>query len=172
MQENMGLQPGVLLPLSAAEVFKRYSDMVYRLAFSRAKSRADADDILQEVFVRYIRSAVEFSEEEHRKSWFILVTLRCSKNYLSSAWMRRTVPLDEVARDMPSVQEDYCGEVYEAVMQLPTKYRTVVHLFYYEGYTITEIAQLCAMPEATVKTHLYRARERIRKKLAEIIFAD
>ena len=165
MAEQMGLQPSILLPLSAAEVFERYADTVYRLAFSRTKSRADADDLLQEVFVRYIRSAPTFLEEEHRKAWLIRVTLRCSANLMLSAWKRRAVPLDEAARDRPEALNPDYSDVYDAVMRLPAKYRTAVHLFYYEGYSIAEIAGLCGLSEATVKTHLFRARERLRKKL-------
>ncbi|MCL2747542.1 MAG: sigma-70 family RNA polymerase sigma factor [Oscillospiraceae bacterium] len=166
MSEERELQPSVLLPLSAAEVFDRYADMVYRIAFTRTKSRADADDLLQEVFVRYIQSDPQFSVEEHRKAWLISVTLHCSTNLALSAWNRRTTPLDEVTRDTSSAFEPDHSDVYEAVMSLPAKYRTAIHLFYYEDYSVTEIALLCGLPEATVKTHLFRARERLRKNLA------
>ena len=172
MTEQMENASGILLPLSVAEVFERYADMVFRLAFSRTKNRADADDLLQEVFLRYTRSPLAFMEEEHRRAWLIRVTVRCSASLMSSAWTRRTVPLEEAVtsddssppRDEPRWESDDAG-VYEAVMQLPAKYRTVVHLFYYEGYSVGEIAIMCEMPEATVKTHLYRARERLKKKL-------
>ena len=168
MAEQMGLQPSVLLPLSAAEVFERYADTVYRLAFARTKSRADADDLLQEVFVRYIRSTPDFLEEEHRKAWLIRVTLRCSANIMLSAWKRHTVPLDEAAHELSAPPKSDYSDVYDAVMRLPAKYRTAVHLFYYEGYSIAMIAQLCGLSEATVKTHLFRAREKLRKKLTDM----
>ncbi|MCL2433996.1 MAG: sigma-70 family RNA polymerase sigma factor [Clostridia bacterium] len=150
--------------LGLAEVFERYAGTVYRLAFSRTKSRADADDLLQEVFLRYTRAAPEFAEEEHRKAWLIRVTLRCCASLMSSVWMRRTVPLEQAALVPADLETDH-SDVYQAVMQLPAKYRTAVHLYYYEGYTIPQIATLCGMAEATVKTHLRRARERLRKKL-------
>ena len=169
MSEQMEPRPEALLPLSAAEVFQRYADMVYRLAFSRTKSRTDADDVLQDVFVRYVRSsATVFSEEEHRKAWLIRVTLRCCASFMASAWKRRTASLDQVTRhdgELSAAWDSDYSDLYEAVMQLPAKYRTVVHLFYYENYNVSEIAALCALPEATVKTHLYRARERLRKEL-------
>ena len=165
MTKQTQRQPDMLITLSAAEVFERYADMVYRLAFSRTKNRSDADDLLQEVFLRYIKSGAEFSEEEHRKAWLIRVTLNCSISFMSSAWMRRTVPLSNQHKQVTSNRTSGSSDILEAVMQLPAKYRTAIHLFYYEGYSITEIAQLCEIPEATVKTHLHRAREKLKKKL-------
>ena len=114
---------------SAAAVLSRYADMVYRLAFARTKSRYDADDILQEVFLRYIRSAPDFQEEEHCRAWLIRTTVNCSKTLLMSAWFRKTVPLDDTL--VAEMRET--GEVYDAVLRLPKAYRTVVHLYYYEG---------------------------------------
>ena len=172
MSELIEPKLDTLLPLSTAEVFERYADMVYRLAFSRTKSRSDADDVLQDVFVRYVRAATAFSEEEHRKAWLIRVTLRCCASFMTSAWKRRTVTLDQATHHEGELSEawarDY-SDVYEAVMQLPAKYRSVVHLFYYENFSVSEIAGLCALPEATVKTHLYRARERLRHALRDDI---
>ena len=163
MTEKTRLQPDTIISLSAAEVFHRYADMVYRLAFSRTKNRADADDLLQEVFLRYIKSGAEFSEEEHRKAWLIRVTLNCSINHMTSAWKRRIVPFEKQHKAIQTAGTGTQTDVWHAVMQLPAKYRTVIHLFYYESYSITEIAQLCEIPEATIKTHLHRAREKLRK---------
>ena len=146
---------------SAAAVLSRYADMVYRLAFARTKSRYDADDILQEVFLRYIRSAPDFQDEEHRRAWLIRTTINCSKTLLMSAWFRKTVPMDDTL--VAEMQET--GEVYDAVLRLPKTYRTVVHLYYYEGYSVAEIGSLLDFKEATVKTRLHRARALLRDTL-------
>lgn len=146
---------------SAAAVLSRYADMVYRLDFARTKSRYDADDILQEVFLRYIRSAPDFQEEEHCRAWLIRTTVNCSKTLLMSAWFRKTVPLDDTL--VAEMRET--GEVYDAVLRLPKAYRTVVHLYYYEGYSVAEIGGLLGCKEATVKTRLHRARNLLRDTL-------
>lgn len=146
---------------SAAAVLSRYADMVYRLAFARTKSRYDADDILQEVFLRYIRSAPDFQEEEHCRAWLIRTTVNCSKTLLMPAWFRKTVPLDDTL--VAEMRET--GEVYDAVLRLPKAYRTVVHLYYYEGYSVAEIGGLLGCKEATVKTRLHRARNLLRDTL-------
>ena len=146
---------------SAAAVLSRYADMVYRLAFARTKSLYDADDILQEVFLRYIRSAPDFQEEEHCRAWLIRTTVNCSKTLLMSAWFRKTVPLDDTL--VAEMRET--GEVYDAVLRLPKAYRTVVHLYYYEGYSVAEIGGLLGCKEATVKTRLHRARNLLRDTL-------
>ncbi len=146
---------------SAAVVLSQYADMVYRLAFARTQNRFDADDVLQEVFLRYIRSAPVFREEEHRRAWLIRTTINCSKNMLTSAWFRRTVPLE----DTLAAELSDTGEVYDAVMRLSQAHRTVIHLFYYEGYSVAEISGLLGCKPATVKTRLHRARNQLREAL-------
>ena len=146
---------------SVDELLKRYANMVYRLAFSRTKSRFDADDILQDVFLRYIRSMPDCENEEHRKAWLIHATINCSKTLLTSAWFRKTAPLDET---MFFEMKEH-SEVYYAVLELPVKYRTIIHLFYYEGYAVKEMAALLCCKESTVKSQLHRARDLLRDKL-------
>ena len=82
----------------ASAVIEKYSDMVYRLAYARTGSRHDADDVYQEVFLRYFRKKPVFDSEEHRRAWLLRVTVNCSNTFLSSAWHRRTVGLPE---DLP-----------------------------------------------------------------------
>lgn len=143
------------------KTFDKYSAMVYRLAFSRTNSRYDADDILQTVFLKLVKSNVDFLDDEHIKAWLIRVTLNTSKNLLLSAVRRLTLPLeDTLAFEMKEK-----SEVYYAVMKLSVKYRTVVHLFYYEGYNTKEIAKLLDTKEATVKTRLNRARQKLKAEL-------
>lgn len=143
------------------DVLNRYSAMVYRLAFARVKNCYDADDILQNVFLRYMRSGTVFHDEEHRKAWLIRATINCGKSLLTSAWFRRISPMDD---SLYTEMKEH-SEVYYAVMELPPKYRTVVHLFYFEEYSVAEIANLTSQKEATVKSQLHRARGLLREKL-------
>lgn len=150
-------------PLSAEEVFLRYRDTVYRLAAARTANRFAAEDITQEVFLRYMRRRPSFADEEHRKAWLLRVTVNCCRSLFASAWTRHTVPLcDEAASAAP-----FQSDVYDAVMHLPPDYRTVVHLHYYEGYAVKEIATLLSVRESTVKTRLFRAREKLREALSD-----
>lgn len=144
------------------EVLSKYSDMVYRLALSQTKNKADAEDIFQEVFMRYMARSGSFAGEEHRKAWLIRVTLNCSRKLFRSAWFRRTVPLEG---DMPAFDSPDKSDVYFAVMALPRKYRTAVHLFYYEDLPISKIGELLSLNESTVKSHLRRARKLLKSKM-------
>ena len=145
----------------AEETVRRYSDMVYRLAFARTGNTADAEDVYQEVFLRYLRSDPQFTSEEHRKAWLLKVTVNCSKSLLTSSWFRRTEPLDE---DIP-VENPELLEVYPAVQSLPVKYRTVVHLYYFEDLSVKQIASILDIGESSVKTQLHRARAMLRERL-------
>lgn len=142
---------------TAETAFEKYSDTVYRLAFARMKNKYDADDILQEVFLRYIRSGERAESEEHLKLLLIRITINCTKSGLTSAWRRKTTELDEsLCEYMPT------GDTLEAVLSLPLKYRTVVHLHYYCGYSIEEISKILSTKPSTVKSQLFRAREKLK----------
>ena len=147
--------------LDADELFHTYADMVYRLAFLRLRSSADAEDILQEVFVRCLRNGKAFHDAEHQKAWLIRVTVNCTKTLATSAWRRHTVPeRDDVLTEM----EDHT-DVYAAVLALPKDYRTAIHLHYYEGYSVREIAKLTGSTEQAIKSRLFRARGMLHERL-------
>lgn len=150
--------------VAAAAAIRQYADMVYRVVLIRVRSKSDADDIFQEVFMRYLRSAPAFVSEEHRKAWLIRVAVNCSKKHWSSAWKRRTVPLED---HYIFEQPEETG-LYEAMGQLKAKYRTVIHLFYYEGYSVAEIAEILESKESTIRTQLTRARA----QLSQILKGD
>lgn len=149
-----------LLPLTDEQVFVRYSKTVYRLAYARTGSTADADDILQDVFMRYLRRRPELSCEEHRKAWLLKAALNCSKSLLKSPW-RKTKPLPEGLGRAHGEK----SEVFYAVAELPETMRVVIHLHYYEGYPVAEIAGLLRLTESAVKTRLFRARKLLESKL-------
>ena len=148
---------------SPEQVIRFYSDMVYRLAFARTGTRHDADDVYEEVFLRYLKKKPKFQTEEHRRAWLIRVTINCSNTFLTSIWQRKTQELPE---DLPfRQQEDY--QLYGYLQQLSAKYRSVIHLFYYEEMSVEEIGRLLHLKPSTVRTQLTRARELLRQILKE-----
>ena len=159
---------------SLQQTIELYSPMVYRLAYSLVKSRADADDIHQEVFVKYIKNVPCFVNAEHERAWFIRVTTNLCKNWWKSAWKRKITFLSEYEEEdretflSQSFQEE-SHDIIEVVRSLPQKYRVVIHLFYYEQFSIEEIAGILKLKPSTVRTHLTRARQRLSELLKEEI---
>ena len=143
--------------ISAAEAFQKHSDMVYRLAVARVKNKYDADDILQEVFLRFIKCKDNVENDEHLKALLIRITINCSKSMLTSSWFKRTEPLSESL----SVSDEY-SDTLDVVMRLPQKYRTVIHMHYYMGYSVEEIAVILKSKPSTVKSWLHRARQKLK----------
>ena len=142
------------------EVVDKYADMVYRLALSQVKTRHDAEDIFQDVFLRYIEKPRTFESEEHRKAWLIRVTINRSKSFWT-AWHRKTEPLDETVVYETKEQND----LSQYLSALPQKYRSVLHLFYCEDMTVKQIGKLLNAKESTVRTWLTRARSILGEKL-------
>lgn len=143
----------------------RWGDMVWRLALAGTGTREDAEDIFQEVFERYFRHEDRLESDEHRKAWLIRCTINRCKSLHMSPWRKRTVSMEVLAE--AKVPEGN-REVYQAVQQLPLKYRTVIHLHYYEGYSVAEIAAITGAAEGTVKSQLSRARNLLRQSLKEV----
>ncbi len=144
---------------------ERWGSMVWRLALARMANVHDAEDLFQEVFLRYFRHEAQLESDEHRRAWLIRCTLNRAKSAHSAPWRHRILPL-EVAAQI-GVRDDY-REVYAAVLSLPEKYRTVVHLHYFEGLTIAEIAAQLGCAEGTVKARLHRARTQLKDALGDI----
>lgn len=143
------------------DVLTKYSNMVYRLALSRTKNKSDAEDILQEVFIKYMKNKKAFENEEHKKAWLIKVTVNSSLKLVTSAWFRHTVPLVEELK----FETEEKSDIYFSVLDLPLKYRTVVHLFYYEDLSVAQISEVLSIKESTIKSQLLRAREMLKIKL-------
>lgn len=150
---------------SVEEILGTYSDMVYRLAYARTKNRQDAEDITQEVFLKYIRSGKKFKDEEHRKAWLLKVTANTSKSVLTSAWARHYAHMEELPEKGFEMEEK--SEVFYAVQNLPEKYRVVIQLYYYEELSVREISEILLKKESTVKSLLRRGRERVKDMLKE-----
>lgn len=143
----------------------KYMDTIFRLAFSYMKSRADADDITQNVLIKLYRTNRDFQSEVHLKNWLIRVTINECKQAFRSPW-RRTEDIQEYANTLALPTEEH-RDLFCSVMNLPPKYRVVLYLYYYEDHTSDEIAKMLDIPAATVRTRLARGRERLKKMLME-----
>ncbi len=148
---------------SVMEAVSRYADMLVRVCFSYVKNIHDAEEIAQDTFVKLMDRQPTFENEEHRKAWLLRVAINLSKNRLRSSWFVKTQPLEEY--DVPFTPEE--NNVLSAVQQLPVKYRSVIHLFYIEGYSVLEIGQLLGRKASTVASQLHRARIILKSKLEE-----
>jgi len=144
-------------------VVTKHENRLYRAALAITGNMFDAEDIIQEVFLCAYEKAPNFESEEHEKAWLIRVTINLCNSRLRSPWRKRIVPLlDSYPASEP---EQY--EILEQIMTLPSKYRTVIHLFYYEGYSIRDISELTRKKESTVRSHLTRARQKLKSILKE-----
>jgi RNA polymerase sigma-70 factor (ECF subfamily) len=157
------------------EMMERYSDMIYGIASAHMRTREDAEDIYQEVFLIYLQKQQKFREEEHRKAWLIRTTLICCKRALASSWKKRNVLMDnaEKSYDMSgsepfaSLESKEENEVYMAVKALPEKYRTVIYLFYFEQQSVQEISEILKRRPGTVRMQLTRGRELMKQILVQ-----
>ena len=140
-------------------------DMIFRVAFNYLKSRADAEDVTQDVLVKLYQRQAPFESDAHRKHWLLRVTINCCKKRLLSPW-RKTEPLEDYAETLSFSTPEH-SQLFYLIMELPRKYRLAIYLYYYEEYSTAEIGELLHIPQATVATHLFRGRELLRKKLTE-----
>lgn len=142
-------------------IVAEYGPAVYRLAFAQLRNRQDAEDVFQEVFLRYVEKSPEFQSAEHEKAWLLRVTLNCCRDLWRSPWRKRSVPLTD---DLPfETREEW--ELHGELKKLPQKYRAVLHLFYWEDMTTEEIARVLNCKPDTVRQRLTRGR----KKLKDIL---
>ncbi len=143
------------------DVINQYSNMVYRIALTRTGTVENAEDIFQEVFLKYSEKMPKFENEEHKKAWLIKVTINLTKNFHNSSWNKKVVNLDEAI----VLKTEEQTEVFSIVCELPSNYKTVIYLMYYECYKVKEIANFMKVSEGTIKTWAFRAREILREKL-------
>lgn len=146
-----------------AEIVEKYSDLLLRVAFTYMKNISDAEDMVQEVFLKLVKDYPSFENDEHKKAWLIRVTINLCKNRLKSAWFRKTEPIYDTTLSF----SDEDKFVMNAVMELPTKYRSVILLYYREGYSIKEISNILDIRESTLSSQLQRARAQLKSKLKE-----
>ena len=147
--------------MTIEQLVQQHDNTVYRLAYAQMRSRHDAADIFQEVFLRVAQHRPVFDSDEHAKAWLLRVTLNCLKSHWRAAWRQHDVPLDERI-PFPAPEE---RTLDDALRQLTPKYRVTVHLHYYEGYSTEEIARMTAEKPSTIRTRLTRARAKLRDLL-------
>lgn len=143
---------------------ERHADTVRRLCMIHLKNYADTEDIFQTVFLKYVLSSVSFENEEHERAWFIRVTINACKDLLKNFFRSHTVSIDEILEQPAEIQQDN-REVLEAVLSLPSRYRDVVYLYYYEEYTAPQISEILGKKVNTIYTLLNRAKKILKEKL-------
>lgn len=148
------------------ELAGRYRDNLFAAAFQICKNAADADDIVQETFLQYYVAKKEFDSEEHIRAWLIRVAVNKAKNVNRSFWRQNKVPLEEYMESL-AFETPKEETLFETVMNLPQKYRMVIHLYYYEDYSVREIAQILRIKEGNVKARLSRGRKLLKEALKE-----
>jgi len=134
---------------------------IVRLAYTYVRNIQDAEDIAQDTFVSYLQSGKAFESDEHEKAWLLRVCMNKCKNLLKSGWYKSRNPLPEDLSTLSPEENDVLSEV----MRLDEKYRVPIHMYYYEGYAIADIAALLSLPSATVGTRLARAKSLLKKNL-------
>lgn len=138
-------------------VLDTYSQTLIKLSYTYVRNVCDAEDIAQDVLVALLKRGKPFESTEHEKAWLLRTVINKSKNHLRSGWIKRTVSLNDTDSETDNSMDEKT-QVMEAVLSLPEKYRTVIHLFYYNGYSINEIADIVGKKPATVGTLLARGR--------------
>ena len=144
----------------------RYMDMVYRLTCNYLRSPQDADDVTQETFLRLLRTDTPFEGEEHVRRWLVHVAINEAKRLCRSPWRRHTEPLSEL-KTAENFADEEQRALFEAVMELPRKYRVPLYLYHYEGYSAAEVGALLGLNVSTVRTRLDRARKKLKEQLEE-----
>lgn len=146
-----------------AEIYERHKKTVYRVCFAYMKNPADTEDTVQDTFYRLIKAGAAFESEEHEKAWLIRTAINLCKNSLRHWWRKH-----ENLEDYNNLQGNGNLEIddtFSVVMGLPDKYKTVVYLYYYEGYNSVEISKILGKPQSTIRNYLHEARSVLRKKL-------
>lgn len=151
---------------SVQELFEKYQDNLYIIAFNVCKNAEDAKDVVQDTFIQYYSAKKEFDDEQHIRAWLIRVAINKAKNMNNTFWRRNKMSLEDYMETL-AFETPESEELFETVMHLPEKYRIVIHLFYYEDYSVHEIADILKLSESNVKVRLSRGRSLLKEKLQE-----
>ncbi|MCL1857827.1 MAG: RNA polymerase sigma factor [Oscillospiraceae bacterium] len=139
------------------EIYKKYANMIYWVSFAYMKNNANTEDIVADVFVKLIKSKMQFQSEEHEKAWLLRTAINLCKDSLKH-WRRKLVDIDEY-ENLQGENPFETNEILKSVMELPGRYKDAVYLYYYEGYSTEEIARILKKPQSTVRVHLHEARK-------------
>lgn len=146
------------------EVYQRNVDMVYRICFSYMKNKADSEDALSSTFIKYISQPQHFDCLEHEKAWFIRTSTNICKDMLK-CWWKRNVTYEE--KTVIYTDPQYVDSTLDVILSLPDKYKTVIYLYYYEGYSTEDIAHILGKPASTIRNQLARAKKILKRKLGD-----
>lgn len=152
--------------LSVDEAFRRYGDRVFSAAFSICRNREDAYDTVQDTFLKYHTQNADYADESHLKAWLLRVAINRARDITGAFWRRNRVSWEDNMNELEFEQPED-RSLFEAVMQLPEKYRIVIHLHYYEEYSIEEISRTVRRSPGTVKSQLNRGRKLLKSILTE-----
>ena len=152
----------------AAQLLDSYGNAVLRLAYSYMHNMADAEDILQEALIKYLQAKPVFTTREHQKAWLLRVAANLCKNRLDYNRLRQADDIDELADTLASENRSDLTFVWQAVKSLPASYRDAIHLYYYEGYSASEIADILDRNESSIRSDLHRGRARLKELLKEV----
>lgn len=153
--------------LETQALAEQYRDRLFAAAFQVCGNAADAEDAAQEALLRYHLSDKEFENQEHIRAWLLRVAVNWAKNISRSFWRRNTLPLEEYMETLEfDCQES--REIFREVMALPEKYRLVIHLYYYEDYSVEEIGRILGIRVSNVKVRLSRGRQMLKATLQEV----
>lgn len=147
-------------------IVEKYKDPLFAISFNICQSTEDAEDVLQDTFFKYYTLSKDFEHESHLKFWLIRVVINHSRDIVTSFWRKKRTNWEEYIQSLPFTEPKE-QRLLEAVMVLPEKYRTVVHLYYYEEYSIQEIAGILKKRETTIKSQLHRGRKLLKQMLKE-----
>ena len=153
----------------ADRAIEKYADTVRRVCFMHLKNYSDAEDVFQEVFMKFILRDKPFESDDHERAWLIRVAINASKDVLKSFFRRNARSLEDIDTEPFYIQEEDKG-VLDAVLDLPGNYKDVIYLFYYEGYSAVEIAKILGKRENTIYTWLSRARAKLKDALGGDLF--
>ena len=151
---------------SVQELAALYQRSLFAAAFNMCKNKQDAEDVVQDTFVQYYTTKKEFESEQHVRAWLMRVAVNKAKNINRTFWRRNKVSIEDYMETLV-FETPEAETLFETVMQLPEKYRIVIHLYYYEDYTVSEIADILKLSESNVRIRLSRGRGMLRNALKE-----
>lgn len=149
-----------------SRIARKYTDVVYRATLSYCKNKSDAEDAVQNTFLKLLKIDTKFEDDEHIRKWLVRTAMNECKNMWKSFWHRNVTSIDDLEKEPEYIESDK-QELFNEVMKLSNKYSAVLHLYYYEGYSCKEIAEILNVSESVVQTRLMRARNKLKERLQE-----
>jgi len=157
----------LMMKPSVEILVEKYRSNLYAVAFNMCKNAQDAEDVVQDTFIQYLSHKKDFESEQHIRAWLIRVAINKAKNKNNTFFRRNSLPLENYIQTLTFETEE-ASELFETVMNLPEKYRIAIHLFYYEDYSVNEIADILKVTPSNVKVRLSRGRMSLRNTLKEV----